>query len=417
MAPFALTPVRRTSPVACRLPLAELLAGMALLLCARVAAAQTLGAALEQAWVRLPVAAELTARDDQAQARSALARAWTPGPPSVSLSSLNDRLNANTGKQEWEAELAVPLWLPGQRAARTQEAEAAAAELAARRAALRLQLAGELRSLWWQLVAARQALAVATRREASAQALLVDVQRRFKAGELARLDANLAHNERLTAQGERLEAAAAQRQAEQSYQALTGVAPPEDLAREMMRPVSDLPAGHAQLVAARAVVALAQARLALAQQTRREAPELALRLSRERGDLHASYANAVGVKLTLPLSSGPRVRHDSAAAQAQAQQAAAELALTEHRLGLEAARARSDVELATQQRTLAEQRQQLSADNLRLAEKSFALGESDLAGLLRARASAFEAEALLGRQSTALAASVSRLNQSLGVLP
>ena len=403
-------------PPVCR-PRARVLLLTLALLWSGTGGAQTLGTALEQAWVRLPIAAELTARDDEAQARSAMARAWTPGPPSVSLSSLNDRLNANTGKQEWEAELAVPLWLPGQRAARSLEAEAAAAELAARRAALRLQLAGELRSAWWQLAAARQAVAVALRREASAQALLVDVQRRFKAGDLARLDANLAHNERLTAQGERLEAAAAQRQAEQTYQALTGAAPPEDLAQETMQPVSDLSTGHARLVAARAVAALAQARLALAQQTRREAPELALRLSRERGDLHASYANAVGVKLTLPLSSGPRVRQDSAAAQAESLQASAELVLTEQRLALAADRARLDVDLARQQQALAQQRHELSADNLRLAEKSFALGESDLAMLLRARASAFEAEALLGRQSTALAASVSRLNQSLGVLP
>ena len=147
-----------------------------------------------------------------------------------------------------------------------------------------------------------------------------------------------------------------------------------------MPPVSDLSTGHARLVAARAVAALAQARLALAQQTRREAPELALRLMRERGDLHASYANAVGVKLTLPLSSGPRVRQDSAAAQAESLQASAELVLTEQRLALAAdARAPGRGSGQTQQQALAQQRHELSADNLRLAEKSFALGESDLA--------------------------------------
>jgi hypothetical protein len=36
---------------------------------------------------------------------------------------------------------------------------------------------------------------------------------------------------------------------------------------------------------------------------------------------------------------------------------------------------------------------------------------------LRARAAAFEAEALLDRQQVALAASRSRINQTLGVLP
>ena len=54
---------------------------------------------------------------------------------------------------------------------------------------------------------------------------------------------------------------------------------------------------------------------------------------------------------------------------------------------------------------------------LRLAEKAYALGESDLPGLLRARAGAWEAETAVQRQRTAGAASASRLNQSLGVMP
>ncbi|MBK9574050.1 MAG: hypothetical protein IPO43_15610 [Rhodoferax sp.] len=44
------------------------------------------------------------------------------------------------------------------------------------------------------------------------------------------------------------------------------------------------------------------------------------------------------------------------------------------------------MDLARQQQALAQQRHELSADNPRLAEKSFALGESDLAVSLRARA-------------------------------
>jgi len=60
---------------------------------------------------------------------------------------------------------------------------------------------------------------------------------------------------------------------------------------------------------------------------------------------------------------------------------------------------------------------ELATDTLRLAEKSFAIGESDLPSLLRARSSTFEAQALFNRQQTARAAGVSRLNQSLGVMP
>ncbi|WP_157979164.1 TolC family protein, partial [Rhodoferax ferrireducens] len=387
------------------------------LLLATVSQAQTLGSALEQAWSRHPQAAAFSARESEAQARAEVAAGLTPGPASVSLSNLTDRLNANSGKNEWELELAVPLWLPGQRAARGLEAGSATSELAARRAALRLQIAGELREAWWALALARQALDLGERRDAAARALEADVLRRFKAGELARLDANLAQNERLAAEGELLEARSALRQAEQSYRLLTGEAAPALLNEEKQEPPQDMGATHPQLAAAQAAVRLAQARLGVAQQNRREAPELALRVVRDRGDFNAPYANMVGVKLTVPFSSGARVRQETSAAQVEAAQADAELALVQQRIELDAARARLDMDAAQQQLTRAQERRALTADTLRLNEKSFALGESDLATLLRARTAAFEAEAFFNRQQTARFAALSRLNQSLGALP
>ncbi|MEO8120150.1 MAG: TolC family protein, partial [Rhodoferax sp.] len=363
--------------------------------------AQTMGSALEQAWSRHPHAATFSARESEAQARAEVAAGLTPGPASVSLSNLTDRLNANGGKNEWELELAVPLWLPGQRAARGLEAGSAAAEVAARRAALRLQIAGEVRDAWWALALARHALDLGGRREAAARALEADVLRRFKVGELARIDANLAQNERLAADGELLEARSALRQAEQSYRLLTGVDAPALLNEENQAPAQDMGATHPQLAAAQTAVRLAQARLGVAQQNRRDAPELAVRVVRDRGDFSAPYANLVGIKLTVPFSSGARVRQETSAAQVEAAQADAELALAQQRVELDAARARLDLEVAQQQLTRAQERRALTADTLRLNEKSFALGESDLSTLLRARTAAFEAEAFFIRQQTA----------------
>ena len=387
------------------------------LLLATASHAQTLGSALEQAWSRHPQAAAFSARESEAQARAEVAASVTPGPPKMSLSNLTDRLNANSGKDEWELELAVPMWLPGQRAARGLEAGSAVAEVAARRAALRLQIAGEVRDAWWALAAARHALDLAGRREAAARALEADVLRRFKVGELARIDANLAQNERLAAEGELLETRSALRQFEQTYRVLTGVEAPALLSEENRPPTHDMALTHPLLAAAQAAARLAQARLSVAQQNRRESPELAVRVVRDRGDFSSSYASLVGIKLTVPFSLGARVRQDTSAAQVEASQADAELAITQQRIELDTARARLDLEVAQQQLTKAQVRRALTADTLRLAEKSFALGESDLPALLRARSAAFEAEAYFNRQQTARFAGVSRLNQSLGALP
>ncbi len=373
--------------------------------------------AVEQAWSRHPQAAAIVAREAEAQARAEVAAGITPGPASMSLSSLNDRLNRNHGKQEWEVELAAPLWLPGQKAARQTEAESAVGEVAARRASLRLQIAGEVREAWWAVAGARNARDLAGRRSATARALEADVVRRFKAGDLARVDANLAQNERLAAEADLLEAEAALRQVEQAYRGLTGDAAPAVLAAENAIPLRELQEDHPQLVAMTAVAQVARARLKVAQETRRDAPELALRVVRERGELGEPYANTVGVKLTIPFSSGARVRQESSAARAEASHADAELALARQKLKLDAERARLDFDVALRQLGMAEERGALTADNLRLADKSFSLGESDLTALLRARGNAFEAEVFLNRQQVARAAAQSRLKQALGVLP
>lgn len=385
------------------------------------ARADTLAAALEQAWARHPEAVALAARAAEADARGELADSLTPGPASLSLGYLGDSLSGDRGKREWEVELAAPLWLPGQQAARRDEAAGAVAQVTARRAALRLQIAGAVREAGWAVAAARNAFDLSRRRVESARALEADVLRRFDAGDLARVDANLARGERLAAEAEMTEAEIARLEAEQAWRNLTGAPAPDVLAAEVVRSLlqssPEAAAEHPRLVAAAATARVAQAGLRVVEATRRDAPELALRLVRDRGDAGESYANSLGVQLTVPFSSGPRLRLDNAAARAQLAEADAELALARHALTLDMEKARAELAAVERRLAMAREHQAFAADNLRLAEKAFALGESDLTTLLRIRATAFEAEAFLDRQRVAQAAAQSRLNQVMGVLP
>lgn len=378
------------------------------------ARADTLSAALAAAWARHPRAAAQAALADEARARAELADGLTPGPATLSLGHLNDGIASNRGREEWEVEMSAPLWLPGQRAARRGEADSTLAMLAAQRAALTLELAGEVRAAWWALADARQARDLAARRAASALALETDVLRRYQAGELARVDANLARDERLAAEAERLESDTALAQAEQALRALTGHVP---ATLEAEGGTAESGREHPALAALAAAAQAARARLNVARHSRRDAPELAVRVLRERGDFNDPFANAVGVKFSIPFSSGPRVARDDAAARAELDQAEAEHAQARHRLALAADQSRSELDAARRLLESGGLRRELTADNLRLAEKAFALGESDLTALLRARAAAFEAEALYHRRQVALTAAQSHLKQALGVLP
>lgn len=379
--------------------------------------------ALEQAWRLHPQAAALDARDAEASASEDVAASLTPEPGSVSVSSRSDRLNRNLGKQEYEVELATPLWLPGQKAAREAEAASRIDEVSAKRAALRSELAGELRDAWWSLAAARNAKALAARRLDTARALEADVRRRHKVGELSRIDANLAQSEVHAAGAELIETEAMLLQAEQVLRTLIGTAAPAHMVEETPTthgtPGRALatPKDHPLLAAAAAAARSARAKVAVADESRRAAPELALRVVRERGDFAEPYANTVGIRLKIPFSSGAQVRRETSAALADANQADAEMLRTQARVQLEAERAQRALASAERQLVMAQERRELSAENLRLSEKSFSLGESDLATLLRIRAAAFDAEAFLDRQRVARAAAISRLNQALGVLP
>lgn len=379
-----------------------------------------LGRALAQAWRLHPPAAASEAREAEARAVREVAAGLTPEPGSVSIAGRNDRLNRQQGRQEYEIELATPLWLPGQRSARQSEAESRIDDVGARRAALRAELAGELREAWWSLAAARNAKALALRRLDTARALEADVRRRYKVGELSRIDANLALTEVHAAAAELSEAEATLLQAEQTLRMLTGTVAPADLTEEVLatrQNAGGTPDAHPLLAAAAAAASNARARLMVADESRRAAPELALRVVRERGEFADAFANTVGVRLKIPFSSGPQVRRETSAAQAEADQAEAELRRTEIRVQLVAERTQRALQSAERQFSMAQERRELSAENLRLSEKAFSLGESDLATLLRIRAAAFDAQAFLDRQRVARAAAISRFNQALGVLP
>lgn len=379
------------------------------------ARADSLAAALDAAWAHHPQVAAWAARSEEAAARAALAAAPTAGPPSLAFGHLGRGPGHDGGRREWEVELAAPLWLPGQQAARQSEAASGANVLAATQDALRLQLAGAVREAGWAVVDARAVRDLAQRREASARALEAEVQRRHAAGELARIDANQAQGERLAAQGEAADAASTLRAAEQAWRALTGL--PAPLALEPERVADASGAEYPQLTAATAALHAAQARLRASRASRRDPPELGLRLVRERDAVAEPWSSLLGVQFKLPLSAAAQVRANDAAAQAELAEATAMLEQVRRAHALDVERARAELDAAAERDAATAQRQALAAESLRLAEKAFALGESDLATLLRLHASAREADAAHTRQRIARAAAVSRLNQALGVLP
>ncbi len=119
---------------------------------------------------------------------AASADAWTPEPAALELETKTDRVGSRQGEREYTVGLALPLWLPGERARRAAlgDAELQAVHSAAQ--AAQLQLAGRVRDAWWLWQRACGDLTLAQDQEGSAKALEADVARRLAAGDMARSD-------------------------------------------------------------------------------------------------------------------------------------------------------------------------------------------------------------------------------------
>ena len=386
------------------------------LLLTQPVSATSLRTALDQAWEKSPQAQTLEAGRAQSDAQVIAANSLLPGAPAIVLGHRGGPLNNNAGGLEWEAGIALPIWLPGQRDAQQRQAQVGKDGLEASIRALRLALAGELREAIWQVRLAQAQVQLDQERHQSAKKLEEDVARRAQAGELAKTDLNLAQNERRAAQAAILQSDNRLFQAQQAYAIITGITDLPDDAAEYAQP-KPLPDEHPMLESARLAIQLAQAQVRLASNSRRDNPELELSTRRERGSQDEPYSSSVAISLRLPLSTDARNLPLIRAAQTALTGAQSEYNRTRFTLEYGLQQAERELQAADQLLDLARQQRVAALENLELIQKSFSVGETDLFTMLRTRAAAFEAGQVYKQQEIAQALARARLNQAQGTLP
>lgn len=378
--------------------------------------AASLRATLDNVWERSPQAQALEAKRAESDAQGIAANSLLPGAPAVILGHRSDQFNNDAGKREWEAGIALPVWLPGQRDARQRQAQSGKTGLEANIRAMRLILAGELREAIWQVRQAESQVQLDEARAQTAKTLAEDVAKRVRAGELAKTDLNLAQNEWRTAQAGVLNSRSRLLQSQQTYATLTGTtALPDDLPEQARS--NPLPDDHPLLEEARQAIESAQAQVHVANESRRDNPEIELSTRRERGNLNDPYASTVALSVRLPFASDARNLPLMSAAQTALTRAQSEYNRTRVTLEFQKQQADQALQSADQLLELARLQRTAARENLDLIQKSFNLGESDLFTLLRTRAASFEAEQSYNQQEISLARARARLNQAQGVLP
>ncbi len=159
--------------------------------------AGTWAATLAQALARTEPGARTAALRRQGAAVRTQANSLVADDPALRIKHFDDRLASDTGYVEWEAMLDLPLWLPGQRAARHALAEALGLRADALDRFLAWEVAGRVREAAWATALARGRVRHSERSLGDARTLAAQVARRVVAGELAQVDLLVAQQETL----------------------------------------------------------------------------------------------------------------------------------------------------------------------------------------------------------------------------
>lgn len=376
----------------------------------------SLHSVLEKTITRYPDSQMLEAKQLEIEARSKHAKGLLPHAPAIGLFSQNDSMMSGRGEKGWEAELELPIWLPGQRAAREAIAKDAALGFTDLRDNLALQVAGLLRNALWDISMVSSQAKLAKSRYETAQALVHDVEKRFKAGDLAKTDVMLAQNEAYQAETFKLRADAEVKHAEFRYQLLTGLNQlPADYSEKESS--STLNESHPSLRDAAKKLLLADDERNLVRAERRENPSIAINTRSQRGAFDNQSNESIGLRVRIPFEteskSAPLI------ANAEMNYARNQVESSRLRYTLEAAyhEAEHNLEVTRAELIITEKQQANAQENLRLAKKAFALGESDLVNLLRVQASAYEAERALQQRQIQLQWDIAQYNQAVGELP
>jgi outer membrane protein TolC len=282
----------------------------------------------------------------------------------------------------------------------------------------RLRLADEVQATAWQIVGIQTEARQAEVQVATLQQLADDVDRRVRAGDLARADSLIARAEWLAASSalggivQKLQAAQAR------WTLLTGLSTLPELA---VVPAPDKDTAdltiHPEWQMAKQSSELARQRLKLLRSSRRDPPEMAVGVRQDMAGRGEAVQGSVVIGVRLPFSTDDRNRPLEAAALSDLEIARVREERLQQRLNSDLALARETQRAIQAQLDADRKGAQLLRERAALIQKSFLAGETPLPELLRVMATAAQAESAVARQTAALGLAGARLQQALGFLP
>jgi outer membrane protein TolC len=376
----------------------------------------TLADLVRETAARAPGQFDVEGRSQAASLLDRASRRWLSDQPVVSGDYLTDSGLSGEGYRQWDAMLELPVWWPGQRAPRRDLARASHSAVTASSTVQLLESAGRVRSALATLALTRNQLELA-QAEWQAESELADrVRRAAELGEVSQREQLLAESETLARELEYLAAVEEARHAEESYRILTGRDQWPAEWGEEPAPATDVEQ-HPLVELARAEIASAEADLRRLERAGWGSPTIQIGRQSEREERGVAFNDRFVAGIQIPIGRGGRAELDQAAARRVLSAARRDAARLDRDLREYRARVEHQLELAHQRVATSAEQAAIAQRHLELTERGHALGEVDLATLLRARARRIGAERARREAEIRRLFQIAEWNQALGVIP
>ena len=377
----------------------------------------TLAELMQTAVEAYPRRVELAARENEAEALTARGKGVLAGAPTLYFSHLTDASFDNNGQREYEGGVELPVWHAGQRRALAALAGSAGTEASAAARALRWDVAGQLRTVLWDIAAAANAAERAKDSLAVAEELVSVVERRNARGDLPLADVLLARSAALDKQKSVVETRAALFDAERTYRSLTGLdARPEDFG-ETRSAREDFDATHPMLALADAALARAKANLELVDRETRGTMLVTVGPRRQRDALTTLMNDSFAVGVSFPVGGKQAGAPDRARAERLVAEAAAQRGQLLRQLDLDLHEAEHTLSVVEESLTLVDTQSDLAMQQWQMAQSAFSQGEIELRDLLRIQDAAQNVAREAGRLRIERQRQIAAINQALGETP
>lgn len=377
----------------------------------------TLHDVVEKTYQRNPRLQTMQARLKHIDALEQNTQSLWADDPAFTINHYNDLIMDNNGLQEWEVGMDLPLWLPGQKAARLKTDEQQRSLINASEPALKLELAGIVRELLWNIALSQNRVTVARQEWEIVKKLEQDVKKRVDLGDLAYSDLILAQQESLAKEAAWSNAMQEYRHAQHRYDMITGLnILPADY-KETATDELSITINHPTLKEAHEKVISSTAKRDQIILEKRDNPSLFVGTRHERGNSDEDFANAISLSFRMPLGLSAHTTPKITAAEVEVTENQSEMELLHRELMIKIQDASRELIATQEQFDFARRQNELSKQNLAMSRKAFSLGETSLIELIRIQAQAFTAERNLHQKQLEVGLHTARLNQAKGIIP